>query len=63
MFKFYFPQFIDGDADFELRIRIQGEGEQTRYFLGTQSKQNGVSHVAELDRQGYLDLLEEVSAG
>ena len=62
MFKYYFPQFIDGDADFELRIRIQGEGENTRYFLGTQSKQNGVSHVAEIDRQGYLDLLEEVSA-
>jgi len=63
MFKFYFPQFIDGDSDFELRIRIEGEGSLARYFLGTQSKENGVSHVLELNRQEYLDILEEVSAG
>ena len=63
MFKYYFPQFIDGDSDFELRIRLKGEGDETRYFLGTQSKENGVSHVQEFTRQEYLDLLEEVSAG
>lgn len=62
MFKFYFPKFIDGDADFDLRIRIEGEGSNVRYFLGTQSKENGVSHVQEFTRQEYLDLLEEVSA-
>jgi hypothetical protein len=38
MFTYYFPQFIDGDAD--LRMRIQGEGDQQRYFLGTQQRKS-----------------------
>ena len=63
MFKYYFPQFIEGDADYELRLRTEGSGDTARYYLGYQWKSEGLSRIMELNRQQYLDLLEELSEG